>query len=61
MFVPFKDGKPAGPPETLVSGFYSDDEKQLFGAPVGVTQDQDGALLVADDVGNTVWRVTAAQ
>ncbi len=35
VFVPFKDGKPAGAPETLVSGFYSDDEKQLYGAPVG--------------------------
>jgi len=60
VFIPFKDGKPAGAPETLVSGFYSDDEKQLYGAPVGVTQDQDGALLIADDVGNAVWRVTAA-
>ncbi len=61
VFVPFKDGKPNGTPETVVSGFYSDDEKQLFGAPVGMTQDQDGALLIADDVGNTVWRVTASQ
>jgi glucose/arabinose dehydrogenase len=48
-----------GKPETVVSGFYSTDEKKLFGAPVGLTQDQDGALLIADDVGNTVWRVTA--
>jgi glucose/arabinose dehydrogenase len=41
-----------------VSGFYSDDEKQLFGAPVGLAQDSDGALPIADDVGDTVWRVS---
>jgi len=60
VFVAFQDGKPVGKPETLVSGFFSKDEKQLFGAPVGVTFDKDGALLIADDVGNTVWRVTSA-
>jgi glucose/arabinose dehydrogenase len=59
VHVAFQQGKPVGKPETVVSGFYSDDEKKLFGAPVGLTQDQDGALLIADDVGNTVWRVTA--
>ena len=59
VFVAFQQGKPVGKPETVVSGFYSDDEKKLFGAPVGLTQDKDGALLIADDVGNTVWRVTA--
>ncbi|MEP6939184.1 MAG: PQQ-dependent sugar dehydrogenase, partial [Rudaea sp.] len=59
VYVPFKDGKPAGTPETLVSGFHSDDESQLFGAPVGLAQDKDGALLIADDVGNAVWRVTS--
>ena len=59
VFVAFQDGKPVGKPETLVSGFYSKDEKQLFGAPVGVVLDKDGALLIADDVGNTVWRVSA--
>ncbi|MET0232947.1 MAG: sorbosone dehydrogenase family protein, partial [Rhodanobacteraceae bacterium] len=58
VHIAFRDGAPAGPPETLVSGFYSDDEKQLFGAPVGLAQDKDGALLVADDVGNVVWRVS---
>jgi glucose/arabinose dehydrogenase len=41
-----------------VSGFYSDDEKHLFGAPVGLAQDKDGALLIADDVGDVVWRVS---
>jgi glucose/arabinose dehydrogenase len=58
VHVAFKDGAPAGPPETLVSGFYSDDEKQLFGAPVGLALDQQGALLIADDIGNVVWRVS---
>ena len=60
VFVAFRGGKPVGPPRTVVSGFHSRDETQLFGAPVGLAQDQDGALLVADDVGNTVWRVTSA-
>ncbi|MDP9064855.1 MAG: sorbosone dehydrogenase family protein [Pseudomonadota bacterium] len=59
VHIAFREGKPIGKPETVVSGFYSADEKKLFGAPVGLTQDQDGALLIADDVGNTVWRVTA--
>ena len=59
VHVVFQQGKPVGKPETVVSGFYSDDEKKLFGAPVGLTQDKDGALLIADDVGNVVWRVTA--
>jgi glucose/arabinose dehydrogenase len=60
VFVPFQQGKPAGAPEPVVTGFHSDDEKQLYGAPVGLAQDQQGGLLVADDVGNAVWRVTAA-
>jgi len=61
VFIKFQQGRPVGKPQTVVSGFYSDDEKKLYGAPVGVTQDQDGAVLIADDVGNAVWRVTAAQ
>jgi glucose/arabinose dehydrogenase len=59
VFVPFQQGKPAGKPQVVVSGFYSDDEKSLYGAPVGLAQDQKGALLIADDVGDTVWRVSA--
>jgi glucose/arabinose dehydrogenase len=59
VHIAFQQGKPVGKPETVVSGFYSADEKKLYGAPVGLTQDQDGALLIADDVGNTVWRVTS--
>jgi glucose/arabinose dehydrogenase len=60
VHIEFQQGKPVGKPETVVSGFYSDDEKKLYGAPMGLTQDQDGALLIADDVGNAVWRVTDA-
>jgi glucose/arabinose dehydrogenase len=59
VYVAFQQGQPVGKPETLVSGFYSADEKKLYGAPVGLTQDREGALLIADDVGNVVWRVTA--
>lgn len=60
VFVPFQNGRPAGKPETIVSGFHSKDEKELYGAPVGVVFDKEGALLIADDVGNAVWRVSAA-
>ncbi len=57
VFVPFANGKPSGKPEEILSGFVTKDEKAL-GRPVGVAVDKTGALLVADDVGNTVWRVT---
>ncbi|WP_026143526.1 PQQ-dependent sugar dehydrogenase [Xanthomonas sacchari] len=57
VYVPFQQGRPVGPPQTVVSGFHSQDESQLYGAPVGLAQDKDGALLIADDVGNSVWRV----
>ena len=57
VFIPFKEGKPNGKPVNVVQGFYSKDEKTLYGAPVGLTEDKNGALLIADDVGNTVWRV----
>ena len=59
VFIPFSNGKPSGKPVPIVTGFHSKDESKLFGAPVGLTQDMTGALLVADDVGNTVWRVSA--
>lgn len=58
-FVAFKDGKPVGKPQSVVTGFVSRDEKELYGAPVGLAQDNEGALIIADDVGNTVWRVSA--
>lgn len=59
VFVSFNNGKPVGKPIKVVSGFYSSDEKKLYGAPVGLSEDKSGALLVADDVGNTIWRVSA--
>jgi glucose/arabinose dehydrogenase len=59
IFVPFADGRPAGPPEDVLSGFLSP-EGGALGRPVGVAVDRAGALLVADDVGNIVWRVTPA-
>lgn len=58
VFVPFKDGQPAGAPVDVLTGFLSEDGK-AHGRPVGVALDRKGALLVADDVGNVVWRVTA--
>ncbi|PLZ03695.1 L-sorbosone dehydrogenase [Burkholderia sp. WAC0059] len=57
-YIPFQNGKPVGAPTPVVSGFVSDDEKELYGAPVGLAQDKDGALIIADDAGNAVWRVT---
>ncbi|MGA0532278.1 PQQ-dependent sugar dehydrogenase [Hansschlegelia sp. KR7-227] len=60
IFVPFKDGKPAGPPEDVLTGFL-DKDGQAQGRPVGVAVDKAGALLVADDVGNKIWRVTPGQ
>lgn len=60
IFVPFRAGKPSGPPVDLLSGFLNKDEEAM-GRPVGVVIDQQGGLLVADDVGNKVWRVSAAR
>ena len=60
IFVPFAGGKPAGPARDILTGFLSEDEKYSNGRPVGVAIAKDGALLVADDVGNVVWRVTGA-
>jgi glucose/arabinose dehydrogenase len=57
IFVPFADGHPAGPPEDVLSGFLNA-QGEARGRPVGVAIDSTGALLVADDVGNVVWRVT---
>ncbi|HJV40910.1 sorbosone dehydrogenase family protein [Caulobacter sp.] len=58
IFVPFGGGKPAGPTEDFLTGFL-DAKGKAQGRPVGVTVDPSGALLVADDVGNAVWRVSA--
>jgi len=59
IFVPFKDGKPSGLPQDVLTGFLTDKD-ETRGRPVGVRIDKQGALLVADDVGNTVWRITPA-
>ena len=58
IFVPFRAGKPFGQPIDVLTGFVSADD-DAFGRPVGVALDRHAALLVADDVGNTIWRVTA--
>ncbi|MEG2804802.1 sorbosone dehydrogenase family protein [Stenotrophomonas sp.] len=57
VFVPFRDGRPAGDPVDVMSGFRGEDGKTR-GRPVGVSVDPRGALIVADDLANTVWRVT---
>jgi glucose/arabinose dehydrogenase len=60
IFVPFVDGKPSGDPLVVLSGFI-ENNGNAKGRPVGVALDASGALLVADDVGNTIWIVTGAQ
>ncbi len=57
VFVPFQDGRPTAQPQTILTGFL-DADGDARGRPVGVAVDSQGALLVADDVGNAVWRVT---
>ncbi|WP_213152787.1 PQQ-dependent sugar dehydrogenase [Pseudomonas carnis] len=60
IFVPFSNGKPAGEPIDFATGFRGDDGKTR-GRPVGVTVDPKGALIIADDLANTIWRVTRNQ
>ncbi|AMS45251.1 PQQ-dependent sugar dehydrogenase [Aminobacter aminovorans] len=60
IFVPFSDGKPAGPPKDILTGFLRPDDTAA-GRPVGVAIGRDGSLLVADDVGNGIWRVRPGQ
>jgi glucose/arabinose dehydrogenase len=55
-FVPFKEGRPAGPPEDFLTGFIAS-EPEVHGRPVGVVVAPDGALLVADEIGGVIWRV----
>ena len=59
VFVPFRDGKPSGSPSELLTGFVNT-KGEAYGRPVGVAIDKRGALLVADDVGNTIWSVSSA-
>ncbi len=61
VFVPFANGRPSGPPRDILSGFLAPDESESYGRPVGVAVGPDGkSLLVADDVGDVVWRVAAS-
>jgi glucose/arabinose dehydrogenase len=60
VFVPFVNGRPSGPARDILSGFLAPDERESYGRPVGVTLGPDGSLLVADDVGDVIWRVTGA-
>ena len=58
VFVPFKNGKPSGPPEDFLTGFVADLEKnEVHGRPVGIAVLPDGSILVADDSSNTIWRI----
>jgi glucose/arabinose dehydrogenase len=59
VFVPFRDGRPAGDPIDFVAGFRGEDG-MTRGRPVGVTVDPRGALIVADDLSNTIWRIVPA-
>ena len=58
IFVPFQNGRPSGPARDILSGFLAPDEKVSYGRPVGVTIGPDGSVLMADDVGDVIWRVT---
>jgi len=58
IFVPFVNGQPSGMPTPVVTNFLAPDENTVHGRPVGVALDRTGALIVADDVGNAVWRVS---
>jgi glucose/arabinose dehydrogenase len=60
VHVPFEKGRPCGPPRDTLSGFLAPDETVSYGRPVGVTLGPDKSLLVADDVGDVIWRVTGA-
>lgn len=60
VWVAFRNGMPQGQPEPVVTGFLTDDQKSVRGLPVGLTMDKQGGLMIADDAGNVVWRVTGA-
>jgi len=61
VWVKFENGKPVGEPQPVVTGFLTDDGKQVRGLPVGLAADQQGGVLIADDAGNAIWRISAAQ
>jgi glucose/arabinose dehydrogenase len=60
LFIPFKNGRPTGKPRDFITGFIADrKDKKVYGRPVGIVIHPDGAMLVTDDISNTVWRVSA--
>jgi len=60
LFIPFKNGRPTGKPRDFITGFIADrKDKKVYGRPVGIVVQPDGAMLVTDDISNTVWRVSA--
>jgi glucose/arabinose dehydrogenase len=63
VFIPFRNGKPAGPPQDFLTGFRPDaaDSRDVYGRPVGVTVLPDGSMLVTDDVNDRIWRVVAVK
>lgn len=62
LFIPFKNGKPFGPPEDFLTGFVIDPKgNKVYGRPVGITALKDGSMLVTDDASNCIWRVSASR
>jgi hypothetical protein len=61
VLLPFVNGLPAGPPRDILSGFLAADERVSYGRPVDVTLGPDGSLLIADGMGDVIWRVTGAE
>lgn len=59
VWVKFENGKPVGQPQPVVTGFLTDDQKQVRGLPVGLAMDKQGGVLIADDAGNAIWRISA--
>jgi glucose/arabinose dehydrogenase len=61
-FVPFQNGRPSGPVEDFLTGFIADEgKKEVYGRPVGIAMARDGALLVADDAGGRIWRISPSK
>ncbi|MBU9826958.1 PQQ-dependent sugar dehydrogenase [Rahnella perminowiae] len=61
MWVKFENGKPVGLPQPVVTGFLTGDQKHVRGLPVGLAMDKQGGVLIADDAGNSIWRVSKAE